>query len=82
MKPVPVCQGLIKVETIAGVSKEAFIMNIMLGAIFIMVLDIPFMLFITLIIHLILVLICKKDPQIITIFIKKYIRQKDYYHEG
>ncbi|MEI6856236.1 VirB3 family type IV secretion system protein [Psychrilyobacter sp.] len=82
MEDIPICQGLIKPETIAGVSKEAFIINIMLGVTFVMVLEVPYMLMFTLIIHFILVAICKKDPLILTIFMKRYVKQKDYYHEG
>lgn len=82
MAEIPVCQGLIRPETIAGVSKEAFIINIMLGVSFVMVFSLPYMLIFTVIIHFLLVTTCKKDPLIITIFMKKYLKQKDYYHEG
>lgn len=82
MAEIPVCQGLIRPETIAGVSKEAFIINVMLGVSFVMVFSLPYMLIFTVIIHFLLVTTCKKDPLIITIFMKKYLKQKDYYHEG
>lgn len=82
MENIPVCQGLIKPEMIAGVSKEAMIANVALGAIFALTLKLPYMLIFTLIIHFVLVAICKKDPLVLTIFLKKYIKQKDYYHEG
>lgn len=82
MESIPVCQGLIRPEMIAGVSKEAMIANVALGAIFALALKLPYMLIFTLIIHFVLVAICKKDPLVLTIFLKKYIKQKDYYHEG
>ena len=32
--------------------------------------------------HYLLFRACKKDPEVINIFLKKYIRQLDYYGEG
>ena len=79
---VPVCEALIKPILIAGVSREAFIMNITALTVFVLSLKmfvmIPFFLFL----HIILVNICKKDSQIIDIFMKRYSKQQDYFYEG
>lgn len=79
---VPVCQGLIKPLTILGVSREAMILNVASAAIFILVLRLYYLFWIFLITHYLLFRACKKDSEVINIFIKRYIRQKDYYEEG
>lgn len=79
---VPVCQGLIKPLTIMGISREAMILNVTLAASFILavraVYTFPFF-FLT---HYLLHLACKRDPLVIEIFMKKYIKQKKYFYEG
>lgn len=79
---VPVCQGLVKSLTILGVSREAMILNVASAAIFILVLRLYYLLWIFFITHYLLFRACKKDSEVINIFIKRYIRQKDYYEEG
>ena len=32
--------------------------------------------------HYLLYMACKKDPMVIKIFIKKYVKQKNYFYEG
>ena len=79
---VPVCEALIKPNLIAGVSREAFIINVTVCVIFVLSLQIYWMMIFSLITHKILVEICKKDSQAIDIFMKRYIKQKNYYYEG
>lgn len=78
----PVCEALVKPVLIAGVNREAFILNVTLCIIFVLALKLYVMSLFFLVIHLLLVKICKKDSQIINIFMKRYIKQKDYYYEG
>ncbi|MFR4519443.1 MAG: VirB3 family type IV secretion system protein [Fusobacterium sp.] len=79
---MPVCEALIKPILIAGVSREAFIMNITGLAVFVLSLKMLIMIPFFVIIHIILVNICKKDSQIINIFMKRYVKQQDYFYEG
>lgn len=79
---VPVCEALIRPILIAGVNREAFIMNITGLTIFTLALKMLIMIPFFLIIHIILVNICKKDSLIIDIFTKRYARQQDYFYEG
>ena len=79
---VPVCQGLIKPLTIAGVSREAMILNVATAAIFVLSLRLYYLFWVFFITHYLLFRACKKDPEVINIFLKKYIRQLDYYGEG
>lgn len=79
---VPVCQGLIKPQTIMGVSREAFILNITLGGVFLLALKQPLLVVINFIIHFILRGVCKRDPLLIKIFFKRYSKQRDYLNEG
>lgn len=79
---VPVCEALMKPILIAGVSREAFILNVTLCVIFVLALKLYLMVILHLIIHLILVQVCKKDSQVIQIFLKRYIKQQDYFYEG
>ena len=79
---VPVCQGLIKPQTIMGVSREAFILNVTLAGMFLFALKQPVLIIINCIIHFILRGVCKKDPLSIRIFFKRYSKQKDYLNEG
>ena len=79
---MPVCEALIKPILIAGVNREAFIMNITGLVIFVLSLKMFIMIPLFLVTHLALVKICKEDSQIITIFMKRYIKQEDYYYEG
>ncbi|MGL4976796.1 MAG: VirB3 family type IV secretion system protein [Cetobacterium sp.] len=77
---VPVCQGLIKTETIMGISREAFIMNSTLGAMFLLGFRQPYLLIINLFIHFGLKLISRRDPLIIKIFFKRYLKQNEYFN--
>lgn len=79
---VPVCEALIKPILIGGVSREAFIINITGLAIFILSLKMFIMIPFFIVTHIILVNICKKDSQIINIFMKRYVKQQDYFYEG
>ncbi|MGL5349001.1 MAG: VirB3 family type IV secretion system protein [Cetobacterium sp.] len=79
---VPVCQGLIKSQTIMGVSREVFILNATLCGMFLLALKQPILIVINFIIHFILRGVCKKDPLSIKIFFKRYSKQKDYLNEG
>ena len=79
---VPVCQGLVKPLTIAGVSREAMILNVSVGTGFVIAVRAWYMLPFFFLTHYLLYLACKKDPMVIKIFIKKYIRQKNYFYEG
>ena len=79
---MPVCEALIKPILIAGVNREAFIINIAGVAIFVLTLKMLIMIPFFFIIHILLVRICKKDSQIINIFMKRYIKQQDYFYEG
>ena len=79
---VPVCEALIKPILIAGVNREAFIMNITGLVIFVLSLKMFIMIPVFLVTHLALVRICKQDSQIITIFMKRYVKQETYYYEG
>lgn len=79
---VPVCQGLIKPITIMGVSREAMILNGTLATVFIFSLKLWYMFPVFIVSHYLLYRACKKDPEVINIFQKKYIRQPDYFSEG
>ncbi len=79
---VPICQGLTITPTISGISKEAFIINTMLAVCFVMILQLYWMALFFGITLKLLRMICKKDPLVLTIFLKDYIKQEDYYHEG
>ena len=79
---VPVCQGLVKPITILGISREAMILNVGVGTAFVIAVRAWYMLPFFFLTHYLLYIACKKDPMVIKIFIKKYIRQLDYYGEG
>lgn len=79
---VPVCQGLIKPITIMGVSREAMILNGTLATVFIFSLKLWYMFPVFIVSHYLLYRACKKDPEVINIFQKKYVRQPDYFSEG
>lgn len=79
---LPVCHGLIQVPTILGITREAFILNVLLALVFAMVLRAPYLAVINLGAHYILGEVCKEDPLVIKIFLKKYLKQKDYFYEG
>ena len=65
---VPVCQGLIKPLTV--------------GTAFVIAVRAWYMLPFFFLTHYLLYIACKKDPMVIKIFIKKYIKQKNYFYEG
>lgn len=77
-----VCKALIVKQTIAGIDREAFIANAVLGYLFVIQYRQLYMLIIFLLIHNILYRICKRDPQAIKIFVGKYIYQREYFYEG
>ena len=79
---IPVCQGLIKPLTIAGISREAMILNVGFAASFVLAVRAWFMLPLFFFTHYLLYLACKKDQDVIKIFMKKYIKQKNYFYEG
>ncbi|CAL7887289.1 type IV secretory pathway, VirB3-like protein [Fusobacterium necrophorum subsp. funduliforme ATCC 51357] len=79
---VPVCQGLIKPLTILGISREAMILNVALAASFVLAVRAVYMLPIFFFTHYLLYLVCKRDPLVISIFMKKYIKQKNYFYPG
>lgn len=79
---IPICQGLTITPTVSGVSKEAFIINTMLGVAFVLILKLYWMIFFFAITLKLLQMACKKDPLVITIFLKDYLKQLDYYNEG
>ena len=79
---VPTCQTLLKPQTIMGISREAFILNAALGLFFVVIFEIFIMFLFSLILHFIIYFFTKKDPLVLTIFLKKYIKEKEYYHEG
>ena len=79
---IPVCQGLIKPLTIAWISREAMILNVGFAASFVLAVRAWFMLPLFFFTHYLLYLACKKDPDVIKIFMKKYIKQKNYFYEG
>ena len=79
---IPVCQGLIKPLTIAGISREAMILNVGFAASFVLAVRAWFMLPLFFFTHYLLYLACKKDPDVIKIFMKKYIKKKNYFYEG
>lgn len=79
---VPTCQTLLKPQTIMGISREAFILNAALGLCFVVIFESVIMLLFSLILHFIIYFFTKKDPLVLTIFLKKYIKEKEYYHEG
>ena len=76
---IPVCQGLIKPLTIAGISREAMILNVGFAASFVLAVRAWFMLPLFFFTHYLLYLACKKDPDVIKIFMKKNIKQKNYF---
>lgn len=77
-----VCKALTINQTIAGVDREAFILNATLGYLFVVQYRQLYTIFFILLIHNILYRVCKKDPLIIKIFISKYLVQRDYFYEG
>ncbi|SKA06203.1 type IV secretion system protein VirB3 [Cetobacterium ceti] len=79
---VPTCHTLLKPDTIMGISREIFILNAAIGLCFVVIFESVMMLFFSFILHNIIYFFTKKDPLILTIFLKKYIKEKDYYHEG
>lgn len=79
---VPTCHTLLKPDTIMGISREAFILNTALGLCFVVIFESVVMLLFSAILHFTIYFFTKKDPLILTIFLKKYVKEKDYYHEG
>lgn len=79
---VPTCQTLLKPQTIMGISREAFILNATLGFYLIFLFESIVMVLFPLILHFMIYFFTKKDPLILNIFFKKYIKEKEYYHEG
>lgn len=79
---VPSCQTLLRPQTIMGISREAFILNAALGLCFVVIFESIIMLLFSLILHFIIYFFTRKDPLVLTIFLKKYIKEKEYYHEG
>ncbi len=79
---VPVCQGLIKPLTIAGVSREAMILNVGMATAFTLAIRAWYTLPLFIISHFLLKKACKKDPLVINIFLKRYVKQKNYFYEG
>lgn len=79
---VPTCQSLLKPQTIAGISREAFILNATLGLCLVIVSETIMVLIASIMLHFTIYFFTKKDPMVLTIFLKKYIKEKTYYHEG
>lgn len=79
---IPTCQGLLKTTTILGISREAMILNVTTAICFVWAMKLWYMLPLFIVIHYLLFLACKKDPEVINIFCKFYIRQLDYYEEN
>ncbi|MEG9320141.1 VirB3 family type IV secretion system protein [Fusobacterium varium] len=79
---VPTCQTLLKSQTIMGISRDAFILNAALGLCFVVIFESIVMLLFSVILHFIIYFFTKKDPLVLTIFLKKYIKEEEYYHEG
>ncbi len=79
---VPTCQTLLKPQTIMGISRDAFILNAALGLCFVVIFESIVMLLFSVILHFIIYFFTKKDPLVLTIFLKKYIKEEEYYHEG
>ena len=79
---LPVCPGLIKPLTIAGISREAMILNVAAATSFVLAVRAWYMLPLFFFTHYLLYLACKKDPMVISIFLKKYLKQKNYFYEG
>ena len=78
---IPVCKALIKPSTILGVSREAMILNCTLAVLFIYGLKLWYTFPLFFITHYLLLLVCKKDPQIVMIYFKDFIKQQDYLSE-
>lgn len=78
---IPVCQALVKTPTILGISRDAFFINAGAATVFILSLRVYWMIIFFIITHILLGIICNKDPQIIEIFLKHYVKQKNYYYE-
>ncbi|MGL5569270.1 MAG: VirB3 family type IV secretion system protein [Cetobacterium sp.] len=79
---VPSCHQLFKSQTMCGISREAFILNSALGLMSVVIFETVLVLLVFVLIYFILYFSTKKDPIVLTIFLKKYIKQKDYYHEN
>lgn len=79
---VPTCHTLLKPDTIMGISREAFILNVALGMCFVIIFGSVVMLLFSVLLHFIIYFFTRKDPLILTIFYKKYLKEKEYYHEG
>ena len=68
---VPTCQTLLKPPTIAGISREIFVLNFASTLCFIVIFESVLMIIFGLILHLALYFFTKKDPLILTIFLNK-----------
>lgn len=79
---VPTCHTLLKPNTVMGISREPFIFNIAIGMCFVILFGSAVMMLFSGILHIIIYFFTKKDPLIFTIFLQKYIKEKEYYHEG
>lgn len=79
---VRVNKALIKPETFLGVDITGFVLNTLLGLFFCFVCKIWYLSFLFITIHFILRSLCKKDGAIITIFLKKYLKQSKIYYKG
>lgn len=78
---VPVCQGLIKPLTIAGVSREAMILNVGVGTAFVIAVRAWYMLPFFFLTHYLLYIACKKEFTFIyfIFFISKKIEYCIFY---
>ncbi|MCF0172070.1 MAG: VirB3 family type IV secretion system protein [Fusobacterium varium] len=77
---VPVCRALTVYPTIAGIPREAFIILVSLTFLFLVIYRAFFTLPIFIILYLVLRKVCKKDPLIIKIILKCYLKQRKYFY--
>ena len=76
---IEVCRALLEEQTIAGVQREVFIAHFGIAITFILLFRMLYTIPIFLCTYHILYRICKKDPLVLKIFFKKYIKQRDYF---
>lgn len=81
-KRIRISKNLLKAETVLGVDIVGFVFNLLIGLFVTFVCKLFYMGFFFLFTHFILRRICKKDPQIITIFLKSYLKEPKIYYKG
>lgn len=76
---VPIHRSLTEPILMMGAPRSLVYGNIFLGVLLVFILGMWQVIFLNFLIHFIAVLLTKKDPQFLGVFIR-YCKKKDYYH--